>query len=273
VAAPKATHVTLAGEFARGDLAMSKDDAGVWSVTVGPIEPETYHYTFSVDFSVDGLRILDPGNPNVKTGSTVSTIQSILEVRGDAAAFYDGKPVPHGLVRTHWYHSRSLNTLRRVTIYTPPGYERDTTSRYPVPYLFHGADETVWIRLGRANLILDNLIAEGKVKPFLVVMPFGYAVPPGSPGGELNTAKFGEDLLGDVIPLVESSYRVYANRDRRAIVWIGCGKDDGVMPANRAFAELLAANNVQHTFRETEGAHTWTVWRRYLREIAPLLFQ
>jgi enterochelin esterase family protein len=223
--------------------------------------------------------------------------------------------------------------VRRLTVYTPPAYERDQQTRYPVLYLLHGAnaDESAWTRLGRANLILDNLLAAGKAKPFIVVMPFGYGVPPGAPSapGE-NTAKFSRDLIADVIPFVESRYRTYADRDRRAIVglsmgggqalsiglnrldlfshvggfssglgnvaefpktyaslisqsdaanrklrlvWIGCGKEDGAFGASKSFSEFLTANNVKHMFRETDGAHTWMVWRRYLHEIAPLLFR
>ena len=112
-------------------------------MTVGPIEPEIYHY----NFTIDGVRTIDPGNPDLKTGSTSSTLASVLEVRGDRPAFYDGQPVPHGEIRTHWYHSKSLNTLRRLTVYTPPGYDREsrrrdtrscTCSMAPTPTRRHG---------------------------------------------------------------------------------------------------------------------------------------
>jgi enterochelin esterase-like enzyme len=326
--APKATEVLLSGEFMSGSKPLEKNADGLWSITVGPLEPEIYHY----NFTIDGVRSIDPGNPEVKTGSTMSTLQSTLEVRGDKPAFYDGQPVPHGDVRTHWYESKSLGTLRRVTVYLPPGYDTDPAARYPVLYLFHGAnaDETAWIRLGRANLILDNLLAAGKTKPFIVVMPFGYGVPPGSGYGGDNTARFSRDLLEDVIPFVESRYRAKAGREDRAIVglsmgggqalniglnhverfshvggfssglgnaadfpktyaaplaapaainaqlkllWIGCGTEDGAMARNREFAAFLTAGGIKHTFRETPGAHTWMVWRRYLHEVAPLLFR
>ena len=96
--------------------------------------------------------------------------------------FTTARAVPHGEIRTHWYPSKSLGSLRRLTVYTPPGYDANPQTRYPVLYLFHGAnaDETAWTRLGNVNLILDNLLAAGKAKPFLVVMPFGYGVPPGT---------------------------------------------------------------------------------------------
>jgi enterochelin esterase-like enzyme len=325
--APKAQEVALTGEFLKSKTPLVKDANGVWTVTVGPIEPEIYHY----NFTVDGVRIVDPANPNLKTGSTASTLASVLEVRGDAPSFYDGQNVPHGEIRTHWYHSKSLNSMRRLTVYTPPRYDRELKTRYPVVYLFHGAnaDETAWYRLGRVNFILDNLLAAGKIKPFIVVMPFGYGVVPGEPQSE-NTAKFGKDLVEDVIPYIEANYRAFTDRDRRAIaglsmgggqaltiglnnldlfshiagfssglgnaanfpkmyanlvgqpetsnrkirmLWVGCGTDDGAFAASKAFSEFLAKHNIKHTFRESGGAHTWTVWRRYIYEISPLLFQ
>jgi enterochelin esterase-like enzyme len=326
--APRASEVLLSGEFMRGNQRLQKDGQGVWTATVGPLEPEIYHY----NFTIDGVRTIDPGNPEVKTGSTPGTIASILEVPGPAPAFYDALPVPHGEVRTHWYQSKSLGRLRRFTVYTPPGYDKGR-SRLPVLYLLHGAnaDETAWQRLGRADLILDNLIASGKVKPMLVVMPFGYGVPPGSPGGNgQNTASFGKDLLEDLIPTVETEYRALRDRDHRALVglsmgggqalsiglghherfayvggfssglgraedfprtyaslvedskianrdfrliWIGCGKEDGAFANSQKLSTFLTEHGIKHTFHESPGAHTWMVWRRYLQEVAPLLFQ
>src|SRR4051812_4248902 len=215
--APNASEVLVSGEFMSGSKRLEKDSSGTWSVTVGPIDPEIYNY----NFTIDGVRTIDPGNPEVKTGSTPSTIASVLEIRGDKPAFYDGQPVPHGEIRTHWYQSKSLNTLRRLTVYVPPGYsDAGIVEGLPVLYLFHGAnaDETAWTRLGRANLILDNLLAAGKTKRFLVVMPFGYGAPPGSPAQNQNTELFGRDLLDDVIPYIESHYRTNKTREQRAIV-------------------------------------------------------
>jgi enterochelin esterase family protein len=329
ILAPQAQSVLLTGEFIAGSRALERDANGLWTLTLGPIAPEIYHY----NFTIDGVRTIDPGNPALKTGSTFNTLASVLEVKGDRPAFYDGQAVPHGEIRTHWYHSKSLNTLRRLTVYTPPGYDKETKTRYPVLYLFHGAnaDETAWQRLGRANLILDNLLASGTARPFLIVMPLGYGVSPGSPAPPgKNTELFGKDLREDVIPFVESTYRALADRDHRAIVglsmgggqalsiglnhlelfshvggfssglgpaaefantyaaaiarpagtnsalrllWIGCGIDDGAFAASKSFSEFLTAHTIAHTFRATEGAHTWIVWRRYLNEIAPLLFR
>jgi enterochelin esterase family protein len=318
----------LSGEFMKGTKPFTKDANGRWSVTVGPIAPEIYNY----NFTIDGVRTIDPGNPNVKTGSTPSTIASILDVRGERPAFYEGKQVPHGEIRTVWYDSKATGTLRRLTIYTPPGYDQAANARYPVLYLFHGAnaDETAWTRLGQVNLILDNLLAARSAKPFLVVMPFGYGLTPGTPrtSGPTSEELFARDLIEDVIPLVQSRYRVSTDRAQRAIaglsmgggqalsiglnhldlfsyvagfssglrpaefektyasavakpkavneslrlLWIGCGNDDGAMTNNKALAAFLTQHGIKHTFRESEGAHTWMVWRRYLNELAPQLF-
>ena len=328
--APLASEVTLSGEFLRGSKPLVKGSDGVWSVTIGPLDPEIYNY----NFTIDGVKTIDPANAAVKSGSTPSTISSILTVHGDAPAFYDPQPVPHGEIRTHWYESKSLKAVRRLTVYTPPGYDRSSGARYPVLYLFHGAnaDETAWTRLGHVNLILDNLLAAGKAKPFLVVMPFGYGIPPGAPpppGGGSNTALFARDLLEDVIPFIDATYRTYSDREHRAIaglsmgggesleiglnhldlfsyvggfsaavrpadfgktfaglvanpaaanrqlhlLWIGCGSEDSLFGAAQSFAKLLDDAKIAHTFRQSSGAHTWMVWRRYLNEFAPLLFE
>jgi enterochelin esterase-like enzyme len=227
ILAPKASEVKLIGEFIEGSKSLTKDDKGMWSVTVGPIAPEMYHY----NFVIDGVRIIDPSNPRLKTGSTPSTLMSILDVHGDRARFYDAQMVPHGEIRTHWYQSKSLNVLRRVNVYTPAGYDESRQNRYPVLYLLHGAnlDETAWTRFGRVNIILDNLLAAGKAQPFIVVMPFGYGVAsdamPQAPGAgpSQNTSLFSRDLLEDVIPLVESRYRVSTSRDQRAIMGLSMG--------------------------------------------------
>lgn len=225
--APEVASVVLSGEFMKGTLPFVKDADGVWSVTIGPLDPEIYAY----NFTIDGIKTIDPGNFDVKTGSTASTIESILEVPGDKPAFYDAQRVPHGEIRTDWYDSKSLNSIRRMTIYTPPGYDSSGKTKYPVLYLFHGAnaDETAWTRLGHVSLILDNLLAAGKMKPFIAVMPFGYPSPPSLPttgptrGFSSVTEDFSKDLLGDVIPYVQAHYRVYADRDHRAIAGLSMG--------------------------------------------------
>ena len=147
----------------------------MWSVTLGPFEPDVYEY----EFNVDGVTIPDPRNEKVKTNSRPSQISSLLDVPGSAPMFYDVKPVTHGAIEVRWYPSKATNGTRRLHVYTPPNYEK-STARLPVLYLLHGADgdDSSWTAFGRAPEILDNLMAEHKVAPMVVVMPFGYAYPP-----------------------------------------------------------------------------------------------
>ena len=176
--APKASAVTLSGDFAtqgRGTAGpMQKDDDGVWSLTVGPLIPDIYSYTFNVD----GVRTVDPRNPMVKVG--VSNLESMFFLPGPEAAYESVQPVPHGEVRAVWYESKTLGGPRRMHVYTPPGYERGNT-KYPVLYLIHGGgdEDSGWSTIGNAGFILDNLIAAGKAKPMLVVMPNGSITLPG----------------------------------------------------------------------------------------------
>ena len=148
-----------------------------------------------------------------------------------APAYLQVRNVPHGTVKSHEYKSKSLGTDRKMMVYTPPEYEKSTV-RYPVLYLLHGAgsDETSWTQRGQAQVILDNLIAEGKLKPLVVVMPFGFAAAraPGAARGDAAENKmqregFAKDFLDDVIPMVESTFRVYADRDHRAIAGLSLG--------------------------------------------------
>jgi enterochelin esterase family protein len=240
--APKASAVTLSGDFAtqgRGTAGpMQKDDDGVWSLTVGPLIPDIYSYTFNVD----GVRTVDPRNPMVKVG--VSNLESMFFLPGPEAAYESVQPVPHGEVRAVWYESKTLGGPRRMHVYTPPGYERGNT-KYPVLYLIHGGgdEDSGWSTIGNAGFILDNLIAAGKAKPMLVVMPNGSITLPGvaNPmGGGRGAATpeaiaariaaisklhdaFVSDLLTGIIPHVESTYRVLATRENRAIAGLSMG--------------------------------------------------
>ena len=222
VAAPAATSAAVTCECVRGGkpTPMQKDAAGVWSATLGPLEPDIYEYYLTVD----GVDNLDQRNPVVKYNHRPNLIGSILEVPGPSM-FYDVRPVPHGTVSIRHYPSKSIGVTRRVFIYTPPGYER-STSRYPVLYLLHGAggDETVWTNYGRVNHILDNLIAEGKTTPMIVVMPFGFAYPWHMEAPtEKQRRDFERDLLTDLMPFAESEYRIMRNRERRALMGLSMG--------------------------------------------------
>jgi len=332
VRAPGAGEVMLNGEFMSENVPMTKGEDGVWSVTIGPIEPEIYGYSFIVD----GLQTVDQSNPGLKYRS-VGGHASLLDVRGDEPRFFDAKDVPHGNVAVHWYTSRSLDgAQRRLFVYTPPGYEA-MDEDLPVLYLLHGAggDDAQWTWLGQANLIMDNLMAAGRIEPMIVVMPNNYAFDPVAIRfGEEQRAGFERDLLDDIIPLVESTYRAKPDRDSRAIaglsmgggqslmlglghldrfsyiaafstamlgistasldetaefapvasdpqsanrrihlLWLGCGTEDTLYGSNETFSRMLAESGLEHTFRSTGGIHNWVVWRRYLNEVAPLLFR
>ena len=220
IIAPKAETVQLTGEFLEAAVLLTKDESGVWSVTVGPVEPETYEY----EFRVDGVPLVDIGNPAVKYNSTPGIVSSLLSVSGDEPRFFDARAVPHGAVDVRWYESASVETIRRIHVYTPPDYDEGST-RYPVLYLLHGAsgDDGSWMSLGGTNLILDNLIAANEVDPMIVVMPFGYAYRPGSVDRERQRMGFARDLLEDVVPFVEANYRVVADREHRAIAGLSMG--------------------------------------------------
>lgn len=221
VRAPNATKVTVFCECLTTEPALAKGADGVWSVTVGPIEPDIYEY----HFTVDGIDNLDQRNPVVKYNSRPNLIESVVEVPGAAAMFYDVQSVPHGTVSIKYYPSKATGTTRRAFVYTPPNYER-STARLPVLYLLHGADgdETAWTQFGRANLILDNLIAEKKAAPMIVVMPFAYAYPwHAGAASDKQRADFEKDLLGDLIPFVQSNYRVAADREHRALAGLSMG--------------------------------------------------
>jgi hypothetical protein len=162
--APKASEVSVTGDWVaqgRGTGGnLQKDDQGVWSITVGPLVPDFYSY----NFTMDGVRVLDPKNVLIKPG--ISSLSNMFLVPGEEVAFADTKPVPHGEVRIVWYNSSALNGLRRMHVYTPPGYETGN-AKYPVLYMIHGGgdEDSGWSTIGRAGFIMDNLIAQGKAKP------------------------------------------------------------------------------------------------------------
>lgn len=169
--APNATEVLLNGDWPGGmGQAMTRDDQGVWSITVGPLKPELWGYTFSVN----GVRTLDPRNPNTKRDGV--RYDNILLISGPESALYEVKDVPHGSVSMVWYDSPTLKLTRRMYVYTPADY-LTSTARYPVFYLLHGGggDEDAWFTLGRTAQIIDNLIAQGRAKPMIVVMTNGNA--------------------------------------------------------------------------------------------------
>lgn len=228
--APQATHVSLIGEITqgKGPLLMTRDEAGIWSVTTPPLPPEIWIY----NFRVDGVDVLDPSNPSVKPVPPGQLISNFVEVPGDAPADYDSSHVPHGQMRIMLYESAAMGFTRTMWVYTPPGYD-ESHKHFPVLYLLHGNGEEVsgWVRNGRANVILDNLLAKGKIQPMIVVMPQGHALqaPSVEPlkrvTGETSmfSPLFPKDLIGQIIPLVEKNFRVKAKRESRAIAGLSMG--------------------------------------------------
>jgi enterochelin esterase-like enzyme len=197
--------------------AFSKDDDGVWSATVGPVDPGAYRYTFMVD----GVPTMDPRNPAVSESNTNDW--SLVYVPG--AGFMDTANVPHGAVASVTYYSTALARFRRMHIYTPPGYELGG-GKYPIFYLLHGSGDSddSWTSVGRAGFILDNLIAAKKAQPMIVVMPAGHtSTTPPPPGARPVRDEFGEDFVTDIMPYVESHYRALTDRAHMAIAGLSMG--------------------------------------------------
>ncbi len=356
ILAPLARSVTVNGEImgTKQAAALTPDSNGVWSVTLGPLEPEIYSY----GFNVDGMTVNDQRTSYVKPSSSYT---SQVEVPGDGPQFYDPKPVPHGDLRIVMYEAKTLDgRTRRMRVYTPPDYETGN-KKYPVLYLFHGAGDwdVAWTDVGRANLIMDNLIAEGKAKPMIVVMPSIFqqaalgagamATAPGrGAGGRGNAQPAGQDdaftkeLLGDIMPLIQKRYRILTGPDNTAIAGlsmggaqtlrsglahvdafhyivalsaaVGMGGGRGAAPAvappdplaaypalmadvagankklklfamyngsedsvvrngPKVVADALLARGVHVKYVETSGGHWFIVWRRNLRDFAPMLFK
>jgi len=227
--APEARKVqvfTNYGLGSGGPWAMEKSDDGFWSMTSPPIVPGLHYY----GLIVDGVQINDPGS-DVFFGTGKPT--SAIEVPEEGVDFFYAKDVPHGEVRSRWYGSKVTGKQRHIMIYTPPGYDADQQQRYPVLYLQHGGgeDETGWTRQGHVNFILDNLISAGKARPMIVVMERGYAArvgeapapagPPQRGGG--NGGAFEEVVVKELIPMIDSTYRTYPDRDHRAIAGLSMG--------------------------------------------------
>ncbi len=222
--APHADSVLLGGGDMPGparNRMMTRDSTGIWEVAVPPVVPGAYRY----EFLVDGVSVLDPRNPAVSESN--ERAWSLLYIPG--AEYMDARNVPHGAVSEVTYYSTALRRLRRMHVYTPPGYDA-TGGRYPVFYLLHGAwdSDDAWTTVGRAAFILDNLIAAGKAEPMIVVMPDGHTGPfPFARDGRMVTGRwweaFEDDFQKDIKPFAERHYRVIADRDHRAIAGLSMG--------------------------------------------------
>jgi enterochelin esterase-like enzyme len=221
LSAPNAKQVSLLfGEWEVKPQPMTRDDKGVWSITIGPVEPEIYQYLFNVD----GVRTLDMANPNVKAGTSI--YGNTVDVPGTPPRYDQVQAVPHGAIEVLQYSSTPLKRPRSVYVYLPPSYDADRTRRFPVLYLRHGGgdSEASWSADGRAGVILDNLLAKGKAVPMLIVMPNGMT--DGSwAGGSSPEAMdaLGKEMFEDVIPLIEKTYRVAPGRENRGITGLSMG--------------------------------------------------
>ena len=196
---------------------MSKGADGVWSLSVGPLPAGAYRYVFSVD----GVNATDPVNPS--TSESNNTAWSLVVVPGDER--FDTRDVPHGAVAEVVYPSGTLGRTRRLHVYTPPGYEAGG-DRVPVLYLLHGAGDSdeSWTSVGRAGVILDNLIASGSAAPMIVVMPAGHTRISGGGGmSDEGTMEFVREFMNDVVPTIESRYRTIDDRAHRAIAGLSMG--------------------------------------------------
>lgn len=221
--APNANDVKVSVQFERYAVAMTKDSLGVWSVTLGPVEPDIYPYFFIVD----GVQVADPVNQHIFPNEGFKS--SLVEITGDAPLVHTIQNVPHGTVSYRYYESDELGT-RPVLVYTPPGYEENPTAEYPVLYLLHGTTDTeeTWTKVGRANIILDNLIHQGEAEPMIIVMPYGRAYPTiskssGSLRNWNNLQEFKKDFMDHLMPFIETNYRTKNDNQSRAIAGFSGG--------------------------------------------------
>lgn len=309
---------------------MQKGPHGVWTFTTDTLPPDIYGYSFYVD----GLQVIDPNNTYLKYNLRGSISQ--VEVPGPASIPWQIEDVPHGTLHRHLYKSGIGGDERNFTIYTPPGYNPAAHKRYPVLYLLHGYtdDDTAWTQTGRANIILDNLIAWGLAKPMIVVMPLGYGdtgvlkltgTIDKNPAWQTNLDFFTGTLLDEVMPQVQKDYRVTTGPKSTAIaglsmggaeslitglnhldrfgwigafstgglnnyparfptldagvnakihlLWIACGQSDPLFKPNQQFCSWLDSQDIQYTWVTMPGVHSYRVWRPFLSQFVPLLFQ
>jgi len=256
--APDAKQVELNAQFLDKNLPMTKDENGLWTVTTQPAKPDLYPYCFMVD----GISVADPSNVLVFPNERFKN--SLVDIQGNSPLIYSVQDVPHGEVTFRYYKSETLKDTRPLVIYTPPGYDPKGSKKYPVLYLVHGATDTheTWHKVGRANFIIDNLIAQGKAEPMIIVMP--YANPAMTFAGSVNTEfrdarDYTEELVKNVIPYVEKNYITLNTSDKRAIAGFsrggyqilnaGLGRPD-LFAYVCAFAPGVNKERVEESFRD-----------------------
>lgn len=207
-----AQKVSVSGEFLTAPQLMTKDTSGVWSITVGPVKPDIYPYSFWVD----SVQIADPNNTLIFANERFK--RSLLDIPGTTPLVHSLQNVPHGKISYRYYKSATLEATRQLLVYTPPGFNPNGKIKYPVLYLIHGGSDTeeTWTKVGRANMIADNLIAQGKAVPMIIVMPYGNVRPKPMPD-------FTKDVINDIIPFIEANYPVLTDGKNRAVAGFSVG--------------------------------------------------
>jgi len=207
-----AQRVTLKGEFLQSPLSFIGDTSGIWTVTVPPVKPDIYPYSFLVD----SVEIADPNNTYIFANERFK--RSIVDIPGDAPLVHSLQNVFHGKISYRYYNSTTLGITRQLLVYTPPGFNPNGKIKYPVLYLIHGGSDTeeTWTKVGHANLIADNLIAQKKAVPMIIVMPYGNVRPK-------PMADFTKDVINDIIPFIESNYPVLMDNKNRAVAGFSVG--------------------------------------------------
>ncbi|HET8925323.1 MAG TPA: alpha/beta hydrolase-fold protein [Candidatus Acidoferrum sp.] len=233
--APNAKEVSVSLDAVSKPLPMQKDNQGVWSATTDPLAPDYYGYSIIAD----SVNFSDPSN--FATIPNFLYRASSLHVLGPASLPWGLNNVPHGEIHHHFYKSGVVGDNRDFFVYTPPGYDPRGKQTYPVLYLLHGYsdDASAWTAVGRANVILDNLVAQGRAKPMLVVMPLGYGAPEVlAPGSRIfrdreitdrNFNKFSQALVTEIIPRVEATYLVAKDRNSRTIAGLSMGGSESLL--------------------------------------------
>lgn len=262
--APGAEAVQVRGQWDRREVAMSKDEKGLWAVTLPGVPPGVWEYSFLVD----GLAMIDPGNPAQKPQRR--PVASILHLPGNPPQPWDFQDVPHGTVHQHTYLSRALGKARSVFVYTPPGYESGAVKEYPLLVLQHGSGDRhdTWVQHGKAHWILDNLTAAGKARPMVVLMLDGHPLGQVGRGDDSRRAQslraFQRELFEDALPLVESHYRVARERDRRALAGLSMGGwqslSTGLNHLERfawigSFSGAVRVEEIQAALQDSEGTN------------------
>ena len=323
--APQAQAVSVRGQWAKAPLPLTRGEDGVWAATT-TVAPGVWEYAFNVD----GLTMIDPGNPAIKPMREPRT--SILHLAASTPQPWDFQNIPHGTVHQHTYLSQALGRPREVWVYTPPGYAAAAATTYPLLVLQHGSgdNQQTWVAHGKAHWILDRLIADGTARPMVVMMIDGHPFTPAALRDPASRGRamdaFRRELFEDAMPLVERAYHVAREPAQRAIaglsmgggqsltiglshldrfawvgafsasapeetvasaflanpaaanaklrlLWLACGRDDALHTRNEDFVAKLKTAGIAHDWFLTTGNHSWPVWRGYLVDFLPRLFQ